>query len=170
MSYRPEGRQAFGPPAATWILPAVYLCASIAFLVIVLVAQTTTGDSWLHRYIVEGDEYRIVGARALAGVMALGGIAAVLRTAMRGVVVHPDGVEARYVINLGWPKVKSFTWMEIDRLVFHGQNVTLKLWDGTRFGLPAVRDSLALSTTLERIAVARAIPVTGGSGRAFDEE
>lgn len=170
MSYRPEGRQAFGPPAATWILPAVYFVISIAFLAVVLFAQMTAGDSWLHRYIVEGDEYRIVGARALAGIMALGGLAALLRTAMRGVVVHPDGVEARYVINLGWPKVKSFTWMEIDRLMFQGGHVTVKLWDGTRFGLPAVRDHETLSMTLERIAVARAIPVTGGSGRAFDEE
>lgn len=170
MSYRPEGRQAFGPPATTWILPALYFVISLAFLAVVLFAQMTAGDSWLHRYIVEGDEYRIVGARALAGIMALGGIAALLRTAMRGVVVHPDGLEARYVINLGWPKVKSFTWMEIDRLTFHRGNVTLKLWDGSLFGLPAVRDAQTLSTTLERIATARAIPVTGGSGRSFDEE
>ncbi len=170
MSYRPERRQTFGPPVASWILPAIYFLVSIAFLAVVLVSQMTSGDSWLHRYIVEGDEFRILGARTLAGIMALGGIAALIRTAMRGVIVHPDGVEARYVISFGWPKVQSYTWMEIDRLVFQQRHVVLSLWDGTRFGLPEVRDHEALSAALERVAIARAIPIVGGSGKAFDDE
>ena len=170
MTYKPERRRAFGPPTRTWILPAVYFAASCLFLAAVLLGQMMPSDSWLFRYIVEGDEHRILGARVLALIVFAGGIAVMIRTGMRGVVVHPDGIETRDMISLGWPKIKNCTWMEIDKLVFDRGHVMLHLWDGSILGLPAVRDVDGLSYVLEKVASARAIPVRGGSGRKFDEE
>jgi hypothetical protein len=170
MTYKPERRRAFGPPMRSWILPGVYFGIACAFLAVVLLGQVMPTNSWLFRYIVEGDEQRIVGARVLAGIIFAGGVAVLIRTAMRGVVVHPDGIEARYVISFGWPKVKNCTWVEIDKLVFDRGHVMLHLWDGSILGLPAVRDGEGLSYLLEKVAAARAIPIRGGSGRKFDED
>ncbi|MBI5531209.1 MAG: hypothetical protein HY898_00735 [Deltaproteobacteria bacterium] len=170
MTYKPQRRQAFGPPTTTWILPAIYFVLSLAFLATVMLGQMMPSNSWLFRYIVEGDEHRILGARALSLIMFGGGVAALIRTGMRGVIIHPDGIEARYVIGFGWPKVKNCTWMEIDKLVLDRGHVMLYLWDGSLFGLPDVFDKAGLAHVLERVAAARAIPLRGGSGRNFDEE
>lgn len=168
MTYRPQGRQAFGPPARTWIMPGVYLAAAIAFVGVVVGAHLQT-SGWLFEYIVERDPHRIIGARVLAGLVLLGGVASVVRTAMRGVVVHPDGVEFRDVVNLGWPKIKNFTWAEIDQVVFERNAVALRTWDGDRCWLPAVLDDYGLKRTLERVAVARGIPLTGDGLRPVEE-
>ena len=168
MTYKPQRRKAYGPPALTWVLPSLYFVLSLTFFAVVMLGQFLPSSTWLFRYIVEGDEYRIVGARTLGLIMLAGGVAALVRTSMRGVVVHPDGIEARYVISLGWPKVKNCTWMEIDRLIFDRGRVILHLWDGTIYSLPDVRDRDGLSQALEKVATARAIPVRGGSGRNFD--
>jgi hypothetical protein len=170
MTYKPHRRRAFGPPVRTWILPSIYFAASVAFFVVVMIGQFLPSSTWLFRYVVEGDEYRILGARTLGVIMFAGGVAVMIRTAMRGVVIHPEGIEARYVLTLGWPKVKNCTWMEIDRFVFDRRHVILHLWDGSMFGLPEVRDHDGMSFALEKLAHARAIPVRGGSGRNFDEE
>jgi hypothetical protein len=170
MTYKPQRRQAFGPPSKTWILPCAYCALSAAFLAVVMLGQMMPSSSWLFRYIVEGDEHRIVGARALACIMFAGGVASLIRTGMRGVIVHPEGIEARYVINLGWPKVRNCSWMEIDKLVFDRGHVMLYLWDGSLLGLPPVQDKIGLTHVLEKVAAARAIPTRGGSGRKFDED
>ena len=132
MTYRPQRRQAFGPPLRVWILPLVYLVAALVFVGIVVSAYMQTSGGWLFRYIVEGDPHRIVSAKVLAGFVLLGGVAAIGRTAMRGVVVHPDGIELRDVVSVAWPKVRNCTWAEIDEVVFEGRAVGLRLWDGDR--------------------------------------
>jgi hypothetical protein len=161
MSYRPQGRQSFGPPVRTWVLPASYLVVAILFAGVVAAAYTQTSGGWLFRYIVEGDQHRVVGAKFLALFVVLGGVAAVARTGMRGVVVHADGIEARDVVNFAWPKVKNCTWAEIDEFVFEGKSVGLRLWDGDRLWLPQVLDQEGLRRAVERVAVARGIPLRG---------
>ncbi|HQK17617.1 MAG TPA: PH domain-containing protein, partial [Polyangiaceae bacterium] len=169
MTYRPQGRESFGPPLRTWILPTLYLVLAIAFVGLVMAASLHTSDSWLFRYIVEGDSHRILGARTLAVLVLLGGIAAMLRTSMRGVVIHPDGVEYRDVFGLSWPKIKNLSWAEIDEIVFESSNVALRSWEGERIWLPAVLDRQGLQRALERVAVARGIPMQGKSLRPIDE-
>jgi hypothetical protein len=170
MTYRPKRRRTFGPPTRAWILPLVYAATSVAFLAVVMLGQMAPSGSWLFHYIVEGDAHRVLGARALALIMVGGGVAALIRTGMRGVIIHPDGLEARYVASLGWPRVRNCTWPEIDRLVLDAGGVCLHLWNGSLMVLPPVRDERALAHALERIAAARAIPVRGGSGQAEPEE
>lgn len=170
MTYAPKRRRAFGPPLRTWIFPAIYAVCSLAFLTIVMLGHMAPSNTWLFRYIVEGDKHRILGAQALATIVAAGGVAALIRTGMRGVIIHPDGIEARYVFGLGWPKVRNCTWMEIDRLVFDAGRVRLHLWDGTIYSLPQVRNAEGLEQAIERVATARAIPLRGRAGSAEPHE
>lgn len=169
MTYRPQGRQAFGPPYQTWFLPGLYLVIALTFAGVVLFAHTQVSGGWLFRYIVEGDQHRIIGAKAIALLVVLGGVAAVVRTGMRGVVVHPDGIEVRDMANLFWPKVRNCTWAEIDELLFESAAVGLQLWDGDRLWLPAVLDERGLRRALERVAVARGIPMRGEGFRDVEE-
>jgi hypothetical protein len=173
MSYAPKRRMAFGPPLRAWLLPAIYAVLAVCFVAVVLYAWSVPSGSWLFRYVVEGDAHRWLGARTLAALVLLGAIAVLARTSMRGVVIHADGIEARYVVSLGWPKVESYSWMQIDRIAFDAGQVSLQLWDGSRQLLPPVRNVAGLAQALEHIGAARAIPMRGETGNAepvLDEE
>ena len=152
----------------TWILPGVYLAAAVVFAAVVATANMHTSGSWLFRYIVEGDAHRFLGARVLALFVLLGGVASVVRTSMRGVIVHPDGIETRSVVNFGWPRVKNCTWAEIDEFVFEQDAIALGLWHGERLWLPPVLDERGLRRALEKVAAARAIPMHGPAARSVD--
>jgi hypothetical protein len=60
--------------------------------------------------------------------------------------------------------VRRIRWAQIDRLNLGDHLVTLELWDGTRDTLPKVQDLDGLTRTLERVAMKRAIVVSGGRG------
>lgn len=79
---------------------------------------------------------------------------------MRGVIVTKDGVEARYLLALGVPRIKRWAWSQIDRLVLDETDVMLELWDGTYEKLPLVREGKRLAELLERIAAGRGRTVT----------
>jgi hypothetical protein len=84
---------------------------------------------------------------------------------MRGVVVHPGGVETRDLLSMGWPRVRRFAWPQIDKIVLDaGPDIALDLWDGRRELLPQVNDRKNLALLLERVALARAIPISGATG------
>ncbi len=163
MSYVPVGRRAFGPPARAWIFPGIYVALALVFLGLVLIAEASPSSSWLFQYVVAGDVHRIVSARVLAIIAVLGGVAALVRTGMRGVVMHPDGVEARYVETLGWPRVRSCTWMEVDHVVIDDHDVSLHLWNGSTILLPRVADRNGLINGFERVASSKTITIRRGS-------
>jgi hypothetical protein len=77
---------------------------------------------------------------------------------MRGVLIHPDGIEARGALFLGWPRVRTCEWVEIDRVTMDGDAVGIHLWNGNALWLPAVQDREGLSREIERIARLRDIP------------
>src|SRR5262249_42269242 len=98
-------------------------------------------------------------------VVLLSALASVVRARMRGVVVHPDGVEARDLLSSVWPRVRKYAWPQIDKIVLDGgKTIALELWDGRREWLPAVSKRDELAARLEQVAVARAIPISGGTG------
>jgi len=170
MTYRPKRTVAFGPPLLTRVPSAVYLGAAVGLAVFVVVGSLSATDTWIFRYVIEADKHRILGARALSAIVLVSAIAAVVRAQMRGVVVHPEGVETRDILGFGWPRVRHYAWPQIDKIVLDsGGSVTLVLWDGTRELLPQVRARGELADMLERIAVARAIPVTGARGVALPD-
>jgi hypothetical protein len=169
MTYRPLETQTFGPPMKSRLPSLIYLAAAVGLLVLVVIGSNATSGSLLFRYVVELDSQRVLGARPLAAIVLASAVAAVIRTRMRGVIVHPEGLEARDTFGVGWPRVRKYTWPQIDKIVLDaGQHtIAVDLWDGRREWLPAVEERDQLAATLEQVALARAIPISGASGR-FD--
>jgi hypothetical protein len=165
MTYRPVKTQSFGPPVSAHVPSLVYLVLAVALVALVIVGSASSSGSWLFRYIVEADSQRLLGARPLAAIVLVSALAAVLRARMRGVIVHPEGLEARDILGVGWPRVRKFAWPQIDKIVLDaGQTIAVDLWDGRREWLPKVSARTELAAVLERVAMARAIPISGGTG------
>jgi hypothetical protein len=166
MSYRPRSTQIFGPPIVSRIPSLVYLTLALGLVALVAIGSMSSQGSFLFRYVVEADSQRLLGARPLAAIVLASAVASVLRSRMRGVIVHPEGLEARDVLGfVGWPRVRRFAWPQIDKIALDaGRSIALDLWDGRREWLPAVGKRDELAQTLERVAIARAIPVSGGTG------
>lgn len=161
MTYRPA-ESMFGPPFAARIPSVLYLLLAGTVVVAVIMAELAQGG-WLRAYLIERPHP--IEARTFAALLALGALASLVRSSMRGVRIRGDAVEFRDVAMLGWPKVRRYKWAQIDRIVFgEDRSVALDLWDGTRAFLPVVSDARGLSAILEKVAAARAIPVTGGAG------
>src|SRR5262245_3423359 len=108
MTYRPAGSVSFGPPILDGLPTIGYLgLAAIACLVIVY-GQNAPSNSRAFQYVVEGDRHRMISSTACAIVLLVSGLAALVREQMRGVIVHPDGIEMRELLPLGWPRVRRF--------------------------------------------------------------
>jgi hypothetical protein len=180
MTYRPEGSVSFGPPLKDRLPWLGYLAFALLISGVIVYGQHAPSNTWLFRYVVEDDRHRIVPASVCAIILFCSAIAAVLRDQMRGVVVHPEGIELRELLSFGVPRVRRWSWSQIDKLrlpavekkdnaepVLRG-NIGLDLWDGTSTLLPQVNNALGLAMTLERVALARAIPIEGATGLLDD--
>ena len=163
MAYNPreDERLVFGPPLWQRAPSLVYLGFALALAGAVFAAyHGATSNSALYVWVVEGDRNRAMGAVPLVSLVVLSAFATVIRAGMRGVVVSRDGVEARYLLALGVPRIKRWTWSQIDRLVLDEEDVMLELWDGSYERLPRVRDGKGLASLLERVAAGRGRVVT----------
>jgi hypothetical protein len=195
MTYKPK-KATYGPPFLRRLPALIYFGVASIAGILVLIAPLFSRDSWLYQYIVEADYHRMMGSKVFAILLFSSALAAVLRQAISGVVVHADGIEIREVVALGLPKFSRYAWAQIDRVripsrvavnkqrVDQVQNpdnpladkIRLDLWDGSKAWLPAVQKHSELSVTIERVALARAIPIEGGSGvldelgNPFEEE
>jgi hypothetical protein len=161
MTYRPAV-EVFGPPWSVRIWPLLYLLLALGVTALVLIGESSPSNSRLFVYVVEQDQHRILGARALALALVVSSLAAIVRSNMRGVRVRPDGVEYRDVINHLWPRARRYKWAQIDRILLDQKDIALDLWDTSRTFLPAVANRDRLAAVLEKVGVARAIPVRGG--------
>jgi hypothetical protein len=161
MTYRPT-EEFFGPPFYQRIPSLVHLSLALGVIALVFIAQNGPRDSRLYAYLFL--EPHLLDAQVMAALFFMSAVATTLRAGMRGVRVRSDWVEYRALVGSVIPKVRRIRWAQIDRLNLGEELVCLELWDGTRDTLPAVRDLDGLSRTLERVALKRAIPVTGGKG------
>lgn len=191
MTYRPEGSVSFSPPIRERLPSLLYLAFSLIVTAVIVYGQNAPSGSWLFKYVVEGDRNRLISSSVCAIILFTSALAATLREQMRGVVVHPDGIEMRELLALGWPRVKRFNWSQIDKLFVPpslgqskdpavlaaataegaksgGKSIRLDLWDGTTAFLPSVSNALGLALLLEKVALARAIPIEGGTGMLDD--
>jgi hypothetical protein len=180
MTYRPEDSVSFGPPLKERLPWFGYFAIAIALTGVIIYGQHAPTNSWLFRYVVEDDRHRIVPASVCAIILFCSALAGVLRDQMRGVVVHPDGIELRELLSFGVPRVRRWSWAQIDKLRLpkaesRGSDtptmrgtIGVDLWDGTTTMLPSVSDALKLAMILERVALARAIPIEGGTGMLDD--
>lgn len=161
MAFDPEkkDRFAFGVPLQMRIPGYVFLAFAAVIALTVLTAYNGSSNSRLYIWVVEGDRNRIFGSGPLAFIIAFAALGNVVKTALRGVIVTRDAIEARFLI-AGFPKVKRWTWAQIDRVVVDEEDVLLELWDGTYERLPKVRDGKKLSDLVAGIATARGRAVT----------
>lgn len=180
MSYRPDSTMSFGPPLKERLPWFAYFAFALVIVGIIVYGQNAPTNSTLFRYVVEEDRHRIMPASVCAIILFCSALAGLLRDQMRGVVVRPDGVELRELLAFGIPRVRKWTWAQIDRMrlpttedtnaenpVLHG-DITLDLWDGSSTLLPTVNNKLGLALVLERVALSRSIPIEGGTGMLDD--
>ena len=141
MAYNPErsDRFAFGVPTMSRIPGYVFLAFAACIALTVFAAQHGSSNSSLYIWIVEGDRHRVFGSAPLAFIILFAAIGNVIKTALQGVIVTAEAVETRSLV-MGMPKVKRWTWAQIDRLVVDDASVMLELWDGSYERLPKVRD------------------------------
>lgn len=164
MTYK-SGRASFGTPLSSKVPSYAYLLVSLSVVALMVIGEHSEPGSWLFHYVVELDPGRVMGIHAFASCLMVGALAAVIRAGMSGVHIHGDGVEVREVHSWLVPRVRRFRWPELERIVLDQKaRIAIDLWDGSRTFLPVVQDRQALSTALERVAAARAIPVRGGVG------
>lgn len=164
MTYQPE-EQSFGPPWPSRIPSLVYLLAALAVGAVLLIGERSGSNTQLFDFVVAQDRNRTMGMRTFVVVLLVGSISSVLRASMRGVRIFPGGVEARDIRNWFIPYARRYTWPQLEKIVLnHESGVAVDLWDGRREYLPQVHDRAGLESTLERVALARAIPVSGGQG------
>ena len=161
MAFDPEkkDRFAFGVPFQTRIPGYMFLAFAAVIALTVLTAYHGSSNSRLYIWVVEGDRNRVFGSGPLAFIIAFAALGNVVKTALRGVIVTRDAIEARFLI-AGFPKVKRWTWAQIDRVVVDEEEVMLELWDGTYERLPKVRDGKKLADLVAGIATARGRTVT----------
>lgn len=163
MTYRPR-ESVYSVPWLERVPSLVYLVAAFVTVVLVVIGEHSPPGSWLYEYVVVADRSRLLGSRSFAAVLSVGAIASVLRGSMRGVRIFGDGVEAREITQLFFPRVRRYRWPQMALIVLDQPHVAVELWDGQRAVLPAVGDREGLVATLERVAAARDIPVQGGRG------
>lgn len=176
MTYRPERRIAFGPPLRQRFASLAYLVFAVTVCGVIVYGQRAPTSSVLFHYVVEGDAGRVIPSSVCAIILICSAFAGVLREQMRGVILHPEGIDVRELLSLGWPRVRRFHWSQIDRVfvppaqgvVAEARTIRLDLWDGTRTWLPDVARASELGMMLERVALARAIPIEGGTGLVDD--
>lgn len=163
MSYAPpmgRDRIAFGPPLRQRLPSLTYLALCLTVVAVVGWAHTTTSSSWLHDWIIVGDERRPLGSLHFSAILLASGFGVVLRTELRGVVVTAAGVETRDLALLGMPRIRRYTWPQIDRLILDGTDVVVELWNGEYDRFPRVARSRELSGLLAGLAEARKKTVT----------
>lgn len=164
MTFRPEESRRFGPERKTCVPSYVYLGLSFGFVFFVAYGYVSAPGSFAHRYVIEASGQRMISAATFATIILASGLGAVLRAHMRGVVVHPDGIETLDILALGWPKIERYGWAQIDKLHFDAGKdlISVDLWNGQTTVLPRVADRSDLVQALAYVAEARAIPYTGG--------
>lgn len=180
MTYQPEGAVSFGPPLRARLPAFGYLAFASLVGAFIAYAQVAPSGSVAFQYVVEGDRHRVLPASVCGAILFISALAAVLRSQMRGVVVHPDGIELRELLALGWPRVRRLHWAQIDRVFVPSttsagvrdaaadRGIHVDLWDGSKAWLPEVANRIDLARMLERIALARAIPIVGSAGVAAE--
>jgi hypothetical protein len=164
MTYQPE-EQSFGPPWPSRIPSLIYLLVALAVGAVLLIGERSGSNTQLFDFVVAQDRNRTMGMRTFVVVLLIGSLSSVLRAGMRGVRIFPGGVEARDIRNWFIPYARRYTWPQLEKIILDGKSgVAVDLWDGRREYLPQVNDRAGLEATLERVAMARAIPVSGGHG------
>lgn len=156
MAFDPrEGeRFAFGPPMWQRMPSFLFLGFALTLGLTVVAATHAPSNSALFRWVADRP-----ATPPLAFVIVLCAVGTFIRTLLRGVIVTKDGIETRDLV-AGFPRVRTYRWSQIDRLVIDEDAVLLELWDGSYERLPKVRNGDELADLLVRVALAKKRDVT----------
>jgi hypothetical protein len=162
MAYSPadSDRFRFGPPFRQRIPSLFFLAIAVSMLVTVLYGESAGSSSRLSTWLAQQDRGRPIGSLGLSIIIVASAVGTVLRAQMRGLVVRADGVEARYLLALGIPRIRRWTWAQVERIVVDDRSVMFELWHGEYERMPPVADHAGLCDLLERIAAGRKLRVT----------
>ena len=162
MAYSPASgdKFSFGPPLYQRIPSLFFLAFAVAMVAFVFIVEAGPSTSRFYAWIVEGDRGRPLRAQTLSFIVLASALGTIVRAQMRGVVVRADGVEARYLLAMGLPRIRRWAWSQIERIVLDDSQVMFELWNGQYERLPRVRDPAKLAELLARIATGRRIRVT----------
>lgn len=184
MTYKPS-KETFLPPWRERLPTLIYFGAVSAIGLAIVTAPLLPTGTWLYQTVVVGDRMRVMPSTFFALLLFVSGLAALMRKYMSGVIVHPDGIETREVLPLGVPRIRRLAWAQIDRVAIPAspsgvarapvesapsrvRKIRLDLWDGSHQFLPEVARLPDLALMIERVALARAIPIEGGTGMVDD--
>jgi hypothetical protein len=162
MAYSPPSgdKVVFGPPLSQRLASFVFLALAILMVAVVFAVEAGPSGSRLYAFIVEADRGRPLSSQTLVLIVLASAIGTVLRAQMRGVIVRGDGIEARYLLAMGIPKIRKWSWPQIERMVVDESQVMFELWNGQYERLPAVAAPDRLIQLLEHIAATRKIRLT----------
>jgi hypothetical protein len=162
MAYTPAigERIFFGPPTSAKIPGFVFLAFALVLVLLEVLAYSGSSNSRLYVWLIEGDRGRPLPSAVLAAIVFVSALGTVVRAHLRGVVVRAEGLEARYLIALAFPRVRTWAWAQVHRVVVDERTVMLELWDGSYEKLPPVADQAKMQTTLTAVCAGRKIPVT----------
>jgi hypothetical protein len=162
MAYSPadSDRFRFGPPMRQRVASLVFLAIAIGMVAVVLYGESSSSESALSEWLAQQDQGRPIGSLGLSLIITLCALGTVARAQMRGVIVRAEGVEARYLLALGVPRIKKWAWAQVERVIVDDESVMFEMWNGEYERMPEVRDHAGMCHLLERIAAGRKIRVT----------
>ena len=157
-----QERYPFGPTLLARLPAMLWFAFTVAVAGTVVLAHHSSSNSTLYIWVVERDANRVLPSSVLAFLVLASGIATLVRTHMRGVIVQKSGIEARYLLAAGLPRVRQWAWAQVHRFVMDESDggVVLELWTGQYEKLPPVARPFELAGLLERKAAQYGIPVT----------
>ncbi len=162
MAYSPteDDRFRFGPPWQQRLPSLIFLGFAAAMVGTVLYGESSASGAALSHWLADQDRGRPIGSLGLSIIVLFCAVGTVVRAQMRGLVVKADGVEARYLLALGVPRICRWTWPQVERIIVDDASVMFELWNGEYERLPAVSDHAGMCDLLERIASGRKIRLT----------
>jgi hypothetical protein len=162
MAYSPSEteRFRFGPPLYQRIPSMVLFVLALGLVGTVLYGESGSSGTALSSWLAAQDRGRPIGSLGLSVIVAICAFGTVVRAQMRGLVIRADGVEARYLMALGVPRICKWTWAQVERIIVDESSVMFELWNGQYERLPSVSDHRGMCDLLLRIASGRKIRVT----------
>jgi hypothetical protein len=162
MAYSPRhsDRFRFGPPTRQMVPSLVFVALAIGLLLTVVLGQASGSSTRIGQWLADQDRGRPIGSLGLGIIILVSALGTVARATMRGMIVRADGVEARYLLALGVPRIRKWAWPQVERIIVDDRSIMFELWDGQYERLPDVKDHKGLCDLLERIASGRKIRVT----------
>jgi len=86
MTYRPAGSVSFAPPITERWATIAYVAFAAAICAVIVWGQNAPSNTWIFRYVVEGDTHRLISSTNCAIVLLVSAAAALTSSTMAQLV------------------------------------------------------------------------------------